>query len=155
MRVPEAPIGWPSAMAPPCALTSAGSTPSTRVDCTATAAKASLISIAASSSAATSVWASADSMARAGCECSETSGPATKAWARMRASGWMPRMRASSSCITTTAAAPSEICEELPAVIVPSFEKAGRSAASDSTVVSARSPSSVSTVVLPRRELTS
>ncbi|MDQ0695753.1 hypothetical protein QF048_002195 [Streptomyces sp. W4I9-2] len=38
--------------------------------------------------------------------------------------------------ITTTAAAPSEICEEVPAVIVPSLAKAGRSLARVSAVVS-------------------
>ena len=45
--------------------------------------------------------------------------------------------------ITTTAAAPSEICEEVPAVIVPSLVNAGRSLASDSVVVSGRMPSSL------------
>ena len=52
-----------------------------------------------------------------------------------------PRRRAP-SLMTTTAAAPSEICEALPAVIVPSAVNAGRSAASDSGVVSGRIPSS-------------
>ena len=47
--------------------------------------------------------------------------------------------------MTTTAAPPSEICEALPAVIVPALSKAGRSAASDSAVVPGRTPSSVST----------
>ncbi len=47
--------------------------------------------------------------------------------------------------MTTRAAAPSEIWLALPAVIVPSGEKAGFSLASDSTVVSGRTPSSVST----------
>jgi hypothetical protein len=45
--------------------------------------------------------------------------------------------------ITTTAAAPSEIWEAEPAVIVPSEEKAGRNRARLSTVVSPRTPSSV------------
>ena len=44
--------------------------------------------------------------------------------------------------MTTTAAAPSEICDAEPAVIVPSLANAGRSRPSDSTVVSARTPSS-------------
>ena len=48
--------------------------------------------------------------------------------------------------MTTTAAAPSEICDALPAVIVPSLAKAGRSFDSDSTVVSARTPSSAVTM---------
>ena len=44
--------------------------------------------------------------------------------------------------ITTTAAAPSEICEALPAVMVPSLAKAGRSLPRLSAVVSGRTPSS-------------
>jgi hypothetical protein len=44
--------------------------------------------------------------------------------------------------MTTTAHAPSEIWLADPAVMVPSRRKAGRSRPSDSTVVSARMPSS-------------
>ena len=44
-----------------------------------------------------------------------------------------------------TAAPPSVICEALPAVMLPALSKAGRSAASDSKVVSARTPSSTLT----------
>ena len=44
--------------------------------------------------------------------------------------------------MTTTAQAPSEICEAEPAVMVPSLLNAGRSLPSDSTVVSPRTPSS-------------
>lgn len=44
--------------------------------------------------------------------------------------------------MTTTAAAPSEICEADPAVIVPSLLKAGRRPPSEAVVVSARMPSS-------------
>ena len=44
-----------------------------------------------------------------------------------------------------TAAPPSEICDALPAVTVPSFAKAGRSFPSDSIVESARTPSSIVT----------
>ena len=44
--------------------------------------------------------------------------------------------------MTTTAAAPSEICDELPAVSVPSLRNAGRSRASESADVLARTPSS-------------
>jgi hypothetical protein len=50
------------------------------------------------------------------------------------------------------AAAPSEIGDEVPAVIVPSFRNAGRSVPSVSAVVSGRMPSSVSMIVsVPRR----
>ena len=45
MRAPEAPIGWPMAMAPPLTLTLAGSRPSSRTTLSDWAAKASLLSI--------------------------------------------------------------------------------------------------------------
>ena len=45
MRAPEAPSGCPSATAPPLTLTRSVSTPRSREDCTATDAKASLISM--------------------------------------------------------------------------------------------------------------
>ena len=48
--------------------------------------------------------------------------------------------------MTTTAAAPSEIWEAFPAVMVPSGENAGRSLPSDSAVAPGRMPSSWSTV---------
>ncbi len=44
--------------------------------------------------------------------------------------------------MTTVAAAPSEICDELPAVMMPSLENAGRSLPMPSAVVSPRTPSS-------------
>ena len=54
-----------------------------------------------------------------------------------------PAPRALALLITTTAAAPSEICEAEPAVMVPSLLNAGRSRDRVSVVVSARMPSSV------------
>ena len=45
----------------------------------------------------------------------------------MRASGARPRRFASAAVISTSAAAPSLMPEALPAVTVPSLEKAGRS----------------------------
>ena len=44
MRAPEAPIGWPSATAPPFTLTLSSSIPSMRIEFKVTDAKASLIS---------------------------------------------------------------------------------------------------------------
>src|SRR5688572_6629853 len=61
----------------------------------------------------------------------------------MRASGCTPSALARAALITTSALAPSLICEALPAVTVPSFLKAGLSLPSDSAVASARTPSSV------------
>ena len=63
----------------------------------------------------------------------------------MRARGSAPRSAAFFSDATITAAAPSEICEALPAVTVPSDSKTGLSLASFSTEVSARKPSSAAT----------
>ena len=60
-----------------------------------------------------------------------------------------PSRAAASSLVTSTAAAPSLICDEFPAVITPSGLNAGLSAASRSAVVSGRMPSS--TVITPRR----
>ena len=48
------------------------------------------------------------------------------AWATSVATGVRPRLRASLWRISTSAAAPSEIDDEVAAVTVPSFTKAGR-----------------------------
>ena len=61
------------------------------------------------------------------------------------ARGARPSCSALAADVTTTAAAPSEICDALPAVMVPSFANAGRRLPSDSLVVPGRTPSSVST----------
>ena len=81
-------------------------------------------------------------MAAAGCACRVESGPATTPWAPISASQVRPSSSALALLITTTAAAPSEICEDEPAVIVPFLSKAGRSRPRLSAVVSARMPSS-------------
>ena len=65
-----------------------------------------------------------------------------KVWKRAR--GRSPRAFALSSLMISTAAAPSEICDEVPAVTVPVSEKAGRRAANFSSDVSRRMPSSAS-----------
>ena len=56
----------------------------------------------------------------------------TTAWARMRARGLMPSCFAFSSDMSSTAAAPSEIWLELPAVIECAGSNAGWSAEVDS-----------------------
>jgi len=75
--------------------------------------------------------------------------PATaKEWKRAR--GRSPSSLAFSGVMTSAAEAPSLICELLPAVILPSSLKAGRSPASFSGVVPGRMPSStVITCSLP------
>ena len=61
---------------------------------------------------------------------------------RSRRAASTPSCSARRSLITTTAAAPSEICDALPAVTVPSPVNAGRRPASVAGVVSGRIPSS-------------
>ena len=85
---------------------------------------------------------SACRIARAGWLCRELSGPATVPCEPISAIQVSPSCCARVLLITTTAAAPSEIGEEVPAVIVPSAPNAGRSLASVSCVVSGRIPSS-------------
>ncbi len=92
-------------------------------------------------------------MALAGCACSvESSGPATTPCRPISAIQLSPSRSALSLLITTTAHPPSEICEAVAALMAPSLRNAGRRAASDSAVVSARIPSSRSTCTgSPRR----
>ena len=66
----------------------------------------------------------------------------------------MPRFSASSAVISTTAAAPSFSPLALPAVTVPSLEKAGRSFCIASMVAPSRMYSSLSTTMSPLRVLT-
>src|SRR4051794_26327319 len=142
IRAPLMPIGWPSAMAPPLGLTFSGSMPSSRVDTMPTAAKASLSSTRSRSAGSIPSRAQAFWIARDGWLCSVASGPATTPWAPISASTVQPSSAAFSALMTTTAQAPSEICEAVPAVIVPSLAKAGLSLDRLSTVVSGRMPSS-------------
>ncbi len=95
---------------------------------------------------------SARAIASAGWACRELSGPAVCPFAPIRAMTCHPSASARAEVVSTRAAAPSEIWEELPAVIVPSFAKAGRRRARDSAVVSGRMPSSaVTSTDSPRR----
>ena len=111
----------------------------------ATEAKASLISISPRSWASLPAFFNAFCRAMAGTVCSQAYRSALMPWATISASGVTPSCSARSRSITTTAAPPSEICDAFPAVIVPSFWNTGLSLASDSSVASARIPSSVET----------
>src|SRR5690606_32647712 len=71
------------------------------------------------------------------------------------ASGVRPRSLAQPPSTTTSAPAPSQIPDALPAVTTPSFLKTGGSLASTSIVVSGRGCSSLATVTGPLRVLTS
>ncbi len=66
MRAPEAPIGCPSAMAPPFTLTFDSSTPSMRIELSATDANASLLSKRSMSSTVRPAFSSAAFAAFAG-----------------------------------------------------------------------------------------
>ena len=94
-----------------------------------------------------SACSSARLIARDGCVSSDGSGPATMPKPTSSASGATPSSSALAAVMTTVAAAPSEICDALPAVIVPSLANAGRRPPSDSAVVPGRTPSSVSTTI--------
>ena len=122
------------------------------MDWMATAANASLISIRSRSAVLRPALARARWMAADGWDCSDVSGPATVPCAPTVASTGAPCAAAASADISTTAQAPSEICEADAAVIVPSGVKAGRSPLSASAVVSGRMPSSASKMTgSPRR----
>jgi hypothetical protein len=73
----------------------------------------------------------------------------TAVWSIIRARGVRPSPRALSALMSMTAAAPSEICDEVPAVIRPSALNTGSSRASASSVVSGRMPWSRSIRVPP------
>ena len=62
----------------------------------------------------------------------------TVVWSTIRARGFSPSASAFSRAISSTAAAPSEICELLPAVTLPSSLNAGFSCDSASIEVSRR-----------------
>ena len=64
----------------------------------------------------------------------------TVVWSTIFARGVTPSSAAFSALISSTAAAPSEICDELPAVTLPSCLKAGLRPASASRFVSGRMP---------------
>ena len=66
MRAPLAPIGWPSAIAPPFTFTFDSSTPSMRIELSATEANASLISNRSMSSTDRPAFSSAFFVAFAG-----------------------------------------------------------------------------------------
>ena len=102
-----------------------------RIDCSATAANASLISNRSTSAGVLPSRPSALRIALAGCDSSDGSGPATTPCAPISARTGAPSSSAFARDITTTAAAPSEIWLADPAVTVPSAENAGRSLASD------------------------
>src|SRR5690606_31505573 len=155
MRAPLAPMGWPSAMAPPLTLTISGSHSPSRVLTMVTTAKASLISTRPMSLRPRPALASAFSAARCGTVARYGGSAAAVAQERTRTMGLKPSARALSSFMRTRAAAPSLMPGALPAVMQPLGSNTGRSLASFSRLVSRRGASSVSTVSVPPRTGTS
>ena len=139
---PCTPADGPSAIAPPLTLTFAGSSPSTFITASDCAAKASFSSIRSIWSSVRPASFSAFGIAYTGPTPISSGRHPAYAYATKRASGRRPSAFARSSEITTAAAAPSDVCDELPAVTVPLAWKAGFNFASASIDVSARGPSS-------------
>jgi len=140
--VPVHPRGWPKAMAPPFTLTISSSRPSSRITWMDWEAKASFSSISPMSSSSNPASFSAFGTASTG-PMPMISGrtPAT-AKERNLARGFSPSASAFSRSINNTAAAPSLICDEFPAVTVPLTEKTGFNWERTSTFVSGLTPSS-------------
>lgn len=155
MRQPDAPIGWPSAIAPPFTLTFDVSQPICRLTAMACEAKASLISIKSRSAG--------DHPARCRQRLEAGTGPMpmyfgstpAEAKALMRASGLSPSSFAFFAEHRTTTAAPSLMPEALAAVTVPFLSNAGLSPFIPSTVAPWRGNSSTLKTVGPFREGTS
>ena len=99
-------------------------------------------------------------MALAGCSCSEASGPATTPWAPISPSQLRPSSSALALLITTTAPAPSEICDAEPAVMVPSLrtraaaaERLGGGVGADALVLGEHDRVALALRDLDRRDL--
>src|SRR6266568_1394393 len=154
MRAPEPPSGWPRAMAPPFGLSALPSAPMSASQARGTGAKASLTSNAPISSTDRPERCRALRVAGMGAVSMMIgSVPASTAvW--IRATGTRPSSAAFSLVVISSAAEPSEICEELPAVITPpSGLKTVLSAPRAATVLPRRTPSSRATTV-PSSSLT-
>ena len=126
IRAPEAPMGWPSATAPPWTLIFSWEIPSSFMAANTTTAKASLISKRSISSRVIPARPKTFLMAPMGAVVNHSGSWATEVWATILAMGLRPWALAYSAVVTTTAEAPSLILEALAAVTVPSLSKAGR-----------------------------
>ncbi len=125
MRAPLAPIGWPSATAPPCTLTISCASLNSFIAAIVTAANASLTSQRSTSLTAQPAFFSTFSIAPTGAVVNQSGACAWTLWPTMRAIGLTPSRAAVDSRISTSAAAPSEMLDDVAAVIVPSFLNAG------------------------------
>src|SRR5579859_6691884 len=135
MRQPEAPIGWPIAIAPPLTFTFDVSQPISRLTAIACAANASLISIRSRSLGVQPAFFRHSFEAGIGPTPMMLGSTPAEEYALMHASGFKPSSFAFAALIITTAAAPSLMPDALPAVTVPFLSNAGFSDANASTVV--------------------
>mmetsp|Transcript_37268 Transcript_37268/g.76054 ORF Transcript_37268/g.76054 Transcript_37268/m.76054 type:complete len:220 (+) Transcript_37268:234-893(+) len=155
MRAPDAPSGWPSAMAPPHALVFSRGRFRAFSTARYCAANASLTSIRSMSSTVRLARARAIWKAGTGPKPMIVGSTPAMPHDTTRASGVKPLAVTASSLATTIAAAPSVMPDAVPAVTVPSFLNTVGSLPSDSAVVPARGPSSVSNTSMPLRPLIS
>src|SRR3989344_88848 len=137
-RAPLAPRGWPSAMAPPQALTRASSSfrPKARSTARPCAAKASLSSITSMWSMVRPVCASTFRVAGVGPKPMMRGATPATAMPTTRARGLRPYLAALASSASSSAQAPSFTPLALPAVTVPSGRTTPLSLASASRLVS-------------------
>src|SRR3954453_7146028 len=142
-RAPVEPSGGPSAIAPPLTLTRFMSGLCSRCQAATTGANASLISNRSMSLIVMPLRARILVVAGIGPSSMSTGSQPTVVWSTIRARGVIPSSLALSALISSTAAAPSETCEALPAVILPPSLKTGFSCESASRFVSGRIPWSV------------
>src|SRR6185369_13824768 len=124
-RHPDAPIGWPSAIAPPLTLIFDVSQPISLLTAHACAANASLISIRSRSEAFQPAFSSAFFDAGTGPMPMIAGSTPDDANALIFAMGFSPSACARSALITSTAAAPSFKPDAFAAVTEPSFANAG------------------------------
>jgi hypothetical protein len=140
---PVDPSGCPSAMAPPFTLTRSMSGSSSRRQAASTDANASFTSKRSMSPIFIPLRSSSFFVAGIGPVSMITGSTPTVVWSTIRARGLSPSDSALPRSISSTAAAPSEICDEFPAVIRPSSLNAGFSCESASRFESGRMPWSV------------
>src|SRR2546428_524269 len=137
---PEQPRGWPSAIAPPLTFTRLMSGCNSRSHASTTEAKASLISKRSIWSSVSPTFFSARWVAGIGPVSMIVGSTPARAVPTTRARGRTPSSVARSGDMNMSAAAPSEICEELAAVTTPSGLKDGVSEAILSRFTGPRTP---------------
>src|ERR1700676_1570079 len=124
-RAPVAPIGWPSAQAPPLMLSLSRGMPRSRCAAIATTANASLISNRSTSPTPQPTLSSSLRIAGIGAVVNHCGSWLWVAWPLITARGGRPSGSASDRFVNISAAAPSAFAEEAAGVIVPVARNAG------------------------------